>query len=355
MSPLLEILSQSKDTRARQAAVDSACASPSGLRIEGISLAGIDLHGLNLLSASISNVDLTRSRCCRTLFPPLFGCRLDLSDLRGCHFPRLEKCTLNGANAACSLLGARITDCDFSDAVLDRTRFGLNLEEIQAHFRGNCFARASFSNADAAGAYLVGSDFSDAAFQNARLSRANMSGTNLQGCDFRGANLAGTNFAGANVDLTCKLGLEQYPAISTPISATLTRRSIASMRAGHAALAFARALFESGECRVAWEAKHIGMSRMERIVFTGFASPERSPTAATFDCATNEMVRLYPWDGINHPDDVVRSLDYLTLDYQDWFVDTRSIEIEAAREHSVVALRNLARDAVTELFETTVP
>lgn len=337
MIDVATILARYKTTRERQIAIDSAGAT-SGLCLRQTSLNGADLSNLNLLHISISDVDLSNCRCRRTVFPPLSCCSLDASDVRGSYFPRLHDCTLKGTNAGCAVIGARITCCDFGGAILERARFGLNHESIEEHFHSNSFTRANFSSADAAGAYFAGSDFSGAVFSNARLSRANLSATDLRGCDLRGANMAGANLTGARIS-------------GEPATHAVARGLGTSENAGLAIAAFAMAMGDAGECRVAWEAEHVGMSRRERVVFTGFGGATQHLTVASFDCSASVMLRLYPWDGIVHDRDIVRAIEHLALDYEDWTVDLESITIESEESRSSMMLEKCARELVGSVFQ----
>ncbi|MDB5389237.1 MAG: hypothetical protein JWM11_4883 [Planctomycetaceae bacterium] len=110
-------------------------------------------------------------------------------DLSGmlCASIRLRGLKLSGADlSGADFSGGQFCDCDFRNAILNKTRIVLG-----------DFRNANFSGADLTASNLNGSVMTGVHFTNANLSRANLVKTRLDGADLTGANLNEADLRGA--------------------------------------------------------------------------------------------------------------------------------------------------------------
>ncbi len=334
--------------RDRQRAIDRAFPIGSAAFIESASFRGHDLSGLSLTHISMSRVDWRGAKCDWTSFPCLSECTLDGIQAHNACFPRLERCSFRQAHLDGAKIGARITECDFAEALLPFAKLGHMPSAFTHEFRGNDFTRANLHGIDACGGFLAGASFGQSRLTNARLSRAILAGCNLRGADLSGANLCRSTLT--LVDATdsvldgCVLCPEQAAALLTSRPTRAEGLIEMAPSSGPRTLELIGALDNLVGWRLDWRLVSTKAHPAEDIMLSKRTDGLH---ASAFRADSRVLVRLYPWEG---PRELSTVLEDLAVDYADWRLQLGSISVEVPTLDSIDEMRRQLCGALEEVF-----
>jgi uncharacterized protein YjbI with pentapeptide repeats len=349
---LLEVLRGSGDAAMRQAHIDRSASERDSVNLIGCDLTDCDLSGLFLVHVSMTNVDLRRSRCSGTSFGPLSDCLLDEVVGTGTRFCRMERCRMHRGSLDGPRIGARISECDFSESSLRcgiLGIFGQKEEGIDSHFYSNSFARTKLFGFDAAGAFLAGSRFEGAQLDCARLSRSD-----LAGCTFDSARASNSNLAGAMGEGSTFLDADIQNCFVTPELAAIIREtkpvaahglSVQSPWIDARASELQELLWRAREYRISWECTHPVLNQRHKIYLSKDEGDLARPSIGVFQCETRECIRFY-W---GEPVPLAELLALVSDDYLGWVLDATSLRVVIAATENNVHINETLRGMLADM------